>query len=271
MLFRSAYVGVNELQRRVVVRSVADGRESVVNADRNADRLAWSPTGDRIAFTSIAGRSPVFVAPPDGRWMNTASTVHGDLAWSPDGRTLAVAEHDENTPSYNGDPDRLGDRSAAETFAVTRDRLLVVNAPLPLDAGLAPVSLTAPRDRAARNADAYDRAWARSTSLYFSGPASADRRALWDAARVKHRAAAIGAKNDDELESAIHAMLRDRPPLKASATGRATMSAKPPGGKGTISVNGLLGKACASAGAPHGVRAAAVASRACRQIGRAHV
>ena len=45
---RIAYVGVNELQRRVVVRSVADGRESVVNADRNADRLAWSPTGDRI-------------------------------------------------------------------------------------------------------------------------------------------------------------------------------------------------------------------------------
>lgn len=225
---RVAYVGVNELQRRVVVRTIVDGRESVVNADRNADRLAWSPAGDRIAFTSINGRSPVFVAPPDGRWMNTVSTVHGDLAWSPDGRTLAVAEHDENIPGYNGDPDRLGDRSAAENFSGTRDRLVLLSAPLPVDAGLAPVALNAARDRAARNADAYDRAWARSTNLYFSAASAADRRALWETVKSKHRAEAITAKNDDELEAAIHAMLRERPPLKASATGRAAVSSANP-------------------------------------------
>ena len=225
---RVAYVGVNELQRRVIVRTVSDGREAVVNADKNADRLAWSPTGDRLAFTSITGRSPIFVASPDGRWTNTVATVHGDLAWSPDGRTLAVAEHDENVPAYNGDPDRLGDRSAAENFAASRDRLLLLSAPLPVDAGLAPVSLAAARDRAARNADAYDRAWARSTSLYFSAANASDRRAKWETVKTKHRAEAIAAKNDDELESAIHAMLRERPPLKVAATGRAAVSSANP-------------------------------------------
>ncbi len=225
---RVAFVGVNELQRRVVVRNIADGRETITNADRNADRLAWSPTGDRVAFTSISARSPVFVATPDGRFSNTIATVHGDLAWSPDGRTIAVAEHDENVPGYNGDPDRLGDRSAAENFAASRDRLLLLNAPLPVDAGLAPVALTASRDRAARNADAYDRAWTRSTALYFNAPGAADRKAQWEAVKAKHRAAAIAAKNDDELENAIHAMLRERPPLKASATGRAAVSSANP-------------------------------------------
>jgi gamma-glutamyltranspeptidase/glutathione hydrolase len=225
---RVAFVGANELTRRIVVRTVADNRETIANADRNADRLAWSPSGDRIAFTSIAARSPVFVAPPDGRWTNTAATVHGDLAWSPDGRTLAVAEHDENTPGYNGDPERLGDRVAAESFATTRDRLLLLNAPLPVDAGLAPVPLTTTRDRAARNADAYDRAWARSNALYFTAANAADRRAQWESVKAKYRAGAIAAKNDEELERAIHAMLRERPPLKNSATGRAAVSSAHP-------------------------------------------
>lgn len=225
---RIAFIGVNELQRRVVVRTVADGRESVVNADRNADRLAWSPTGDRLAFTSIAARSPIFVAPPDGRWLNTAATVHGDLAWSPDGRTLAIAEHDENAPGYNGDPERSGDRSNAESFGATRDRLLLLTAPLPLDAGLAPVALTAMRDRAARNAEAYDRAWARSAALYFTGASAAERRAQWESVKIRFRPAALEAKNDEELEQAIHAMLRERPPLKATASGRAAVSSAHP-------------------------------------------
>ncbi len=225
---RVAYVGVSELQRRVVVRTLADGRESIVNADKNADRVAWSPAGDRVVFTSIVGRSPIFVASADGRWTNTVATIHGDLAWSPDGRTIAVAEHDVNPPTYNGDPERLGDRSAAESFIATKDRVVLLSAPLPLDAGLAPVALTAARDRVARNADAYDRAWARSTALYFSGSTAADRRAQWESVKTKHRPEALAAKTDDELERAIHAMLRERPPLKNVATGRAAVSSANP-------------------------------------------
>jgi gamma-glutamyltranspeptidase / glutathione hydrolase len=229
---RIAFLQTTETGRRLVVRAVASpgtgsvARETVVNTDRNPERLAWAPSGDRIAFTAGA-RGGVYVAPVDGRWTNLASTKHGDLAWSADGKTLAIAEHDDVTTAYNGDPDRLGERVASEAFTST-EKFFFVAAPAAPDAGLAEQALTATRDRAARNADAYDRVWERSAKLYFSSSDAADRRARWDAARSKHRAAALAAKDDDELQRAIYAMLRERPMLKAPASGRAAVSSAHP-------------------------------------------
>src|SRR5260370_58972 len=78
------------------------------------------------------------------------------------------------TTAVNGAPGRLGDRIAAETFE--RDqKVFLVAAPAPLDAGLVEQVLAAPRDRAARYGDAYDRVWERSTKLYFSQPDAAQR------------------------------------------------------------------------------------------------
>ncbi len=221
---RLAYIVSSETGRRVVVRTIASSDESTANSDKNAERLAWSPAGDRVAFSTRTG---VFVAPTDGRWVNFVSSRHGDLAWSSDARTLAIAEYDDVVVGYNGDPDRLGDRTNAERFD-SKDTFYLVTAPVAPDAGLAAPTLTASRDRAARNADAYDRVWDRSTTLYFSQPDATDRRARWEAVKTKHRAAAIAATNDDELQRAIHAMLRDRPTLRNAATGRAGVSSANP-------------------------------------------
>jgi gamma-glutamyltranspeptidase len=169
----------------------------------------------------------VFVVAADGSWVNQASTHHGDVAWSPDGRTIAIAEYDEATPSYNGDPDRLGERVAAESFG-GGDRLYFVAAPPSPDAELAVRPVTAPADLAARNAEAYDRVWERSDRLYFAAPDAAERRARWKAAHDRHRAAAIAATDDEALERAIWAMLRERPPLREAATGRAAVSSAHP-------------------------------------------
>ncbi|MCX5768515.1 MAG: gamma-glutamyltransferase [Gemmatimonadetes bacterium] len=221
---RVAYIVTSENVRRVIVRGVQNGRETTVNADRAAERLAWSPTGDRVAFSTRAG---VFVSPADGRYTNIASTHHGDIAWSPDGATVAIAEYDEPSVGYNGDPDRLGERVAAERFGAT-DKLFFVAAPVAPDANLAEQHVTAADDRAARNAAAYDRVWERSTKLYFTAADATTRRAQWDAVRTKHRGEAVAARNDDELQRAIWAMLRERPPLKATATGRAAVSSAHP-------------------------------------------
>jgi gamma-glutamyltranspeptidase len=224
---RIAYVQPSERGTRLLVRGLQATRDSVVNTGHAPDDLAWSPTGDRIAFTESAGRGGVFVAAVDGSWVNQASTHHGDVAWSPDGRTIAIAEYAEATPSYNGDPDRLGERVAAESFGAG-DRLYVVAAPSSPDAGLAARAVSAPGDRMTRNADAYDRVWERSNQLYFATPDAADRRARWKAAHDRHRAAAIAATDDEALQRAIWAMLRERPPLREAATGRAAVSSAHP-------------------------------------------
>ena len=58
--------------------------------------VAWSPSGDRIAFTSSEeGSNQIFV-----RWMNTGATASitnltespGDLSWSPDGSKILFSK-----------------------------------------------------------------------------------------------------------------------------------------------------------------------------------
>jgi gamma-glutamyltranspeptidase len=223
---RMAFIQVTETGRRVIVRGLNDSREAVVNADRNAERVAWAPTGDRVAFTA-GNRGGVYVSPIDGRWMNLASTKHGDIAWSADGRTLAIVEHDDVTTAYNGDPDRLGERVATETFEGDQ-RVWFVAAPPPPDAALAEQAIVSTRDRTERYGEAYDRVWDRSTKLYFSQPDAAARLEQWQAVKAKHRPEALAAKSDDELQRAIYAMLRERPATRSSATGRAAVSSAHP-------------------------------------------
>lgn len=221
---RLAYIAVTEAGRKVLVRTLSSGAEQTANSDKNADRLAWAPTGDRLALSSRTG---IFVVPVDGRWSNFASTKRGDITWSPVANQFAVAEYDEVNVSYNGDPDRLGDRASAERYGAT-DTFWFVPAPIAPDVGTTEQMLSAAMDRAVRNADAYDRVWDRSTKLYFSQPDATVRRAQWEVVKDKHRAAAIAAKDDDALQRVIYAMLQDRPPLRNSASGRAAVSSAHP-------------------------------------------
>ena len=224
---RIAFIQPTETGRNVIVRGLNDQRASFVNTDRSAERVAWAPSGDRLAFTAGGRNGGIYIAPPDGRWTNLASTKHGDIAWSADGKTLAIVEHDDQTTAYNGDPDRLGERIASETFA-SEQKVFLVSAPPPPDAGLAEQTIVSARDRAERYGDAYDRVWDRSTKLYFSQPDASARVVQWQAVKAKHRPEALAAKSDDDLQRAIYAMLRERPATRSSATGRAAVSSAHP-------------------------------------------
>jgi gamma-glutamyltranspeptidase len=219
-----AYIASSETGRRVMVRSLATGDSSLANADRNAERIAWAPAGDRLVFSA---RSGTFVVPRDGRYTNFVSGKRGDLAWSPDGRTLAIAEYDQVTLGYKGDPDRLLDRTATDRIGAT-ERLYLLAAPAPPDAGLAEHGVTAARARVAHNADAFDRLWERSNRLYFSAPDAAARRAEWERVRTALRPRAITARTDDELQQVLHDAITRRPPLRVEASGRAAVSSAHP-------------------------------------------
>jgi gamma-glutamyltranspeptidase len=228
---RVAYIAVTETGRRLRVRSLsgdsARAADSVVIADRDAERPAWSPSGDRLAFTTGGARAGVFVAPTDGRYANLVSTRHAAPAWAPNGRTLTLAELGADPPGYNGDPARVTDRDVSENLA-SIGHLWSVAVPNAPDDALVERRVTAERSRRDRNAEAFDRVWTRSAELYFSTPEAAARRARWTALRDRYRPPALAAANDEALDDVIYAMLRERPPLREAATGRAAVSSAHP-------------------------------------------
>jgi gamma-glutamyltranspeptidase len=224
---RLAYVSVAEAGRRLRVRWIASDADSLAVGDRNVEHPAWSPSGDRLLFTVGGARPGVFVAPVDGRYVNLVSARHAAPAWSPDGRTILMVMLPNDPPGYNGDPNRLGDREVSDRLGV-ESTLWMVDAPAAPDAGLASRSVAVERPRAERNAEAFERVWARTASLYYAAPDATARRGEWARIKTRYAAAASAALTDSALADVMHRMLRERPPLREAAVGRAAVSSAHP-------------------------------------------
>jgi TolB protein len=71
--------------------SLADGKVSTLTSDWD-NFPAWSPRGDRIAFTSVrTGDVEVYTIRPDGsglRQLTHDLSNNGHPTWSPDGRSI---------------------------------------------------------------------------------------------------------------------------------------------------------------------------------------
>ena len=213
---RVAYVSIGDGARKLVVRDFDDDSSRTVLSDPRIEHPAWSPGGDRITWTATGPRGAVYVSPLDGRYTNLVSTHHAESAWKPDGKTITLAEipiDDGVAPvAYNGDPDRTSDREA-NLLAPAAGRMWTVDAPSVPDQQLVEQAGSAPSvDRARQNGDAFDQLWQRTASLYYSTPDAAARRERWVALKAKYRPRALAAKNDDELKSVLHDLLREHPP-----------------------------------------------------------
>ena len=225
---RLAYIQRTESGSRIRARTLtATPADSVVTSEHGPEAFTWSPSGDRIAFTSHGTRDALYVTPLDGRYVNFIAAGAGDVAWSPDGGTLLVAERDDDAVGYNGDPDRVGDRRASESLA-SRNRLLTIVAPAPPDAQPASVSVNATIDRRARNGDTFDRFARRIARTYFADPAASARAAEWRDVTAKLLPRALAAEDDDALDDVLQMAVAQRPALREMATGRAAVSSAHP-------------------------------------------
>ncbi|MEO7456710.1 MAG: gamma-glutamyltransferase [Gemmatimonadaceae bacterium] len=221
---RVAYSAAREDRTRLRIKYIAGDSDRVVIEDRDAEYPAWAPNGDRIAFTTRSGRAGVWVTTPDARYVNLVSNQRAEVAWSPDARTLALAEVPAGEVGYNGDPDRLGDRDARDEMPHA-GRLWFVDAPSAPDAGLAASVPPAP-DRRLRNAAAFASFVARMDTLYYRNAAA--RHARWEVLRDTYAPRALVAGTDEALEQVIHEMLRERPVLRDPAVGTSAVSSAHP-------------------------------------------
>ena len=227
---RLAWVSSSGTTRRIRVRSLeGSARDTTVLTDPRVEHPKWAPAGDRLTFTATGPRGGVYVVPGDGHYTNLVSARHAESAWSPDGKTLTLTDIPaaEFVAGYNGDPDRTGDREA-NLLSSASGGLWTMDAPAPADVGAVPAGTALPTTRAEFNADAFDQLSNRMIALYYSGPNTDDRRARWQAVTAKYRSQALAAKSDSDLKEVMHAMLRQHPPYRQSATGRAAVSSANP-------------------------------------------
>jgi gamma-glutamyltranspeptidase len=204
----------------------AAGVTRTLASDFAAEHPAWSPDGERIAFTTARGRAGVWVVAVADGYSNLVSARYARPAWHLAGERLLLAALPREELGYNGDPDRAVDRAIADPLPYAA-RLWLVDAPRAPDGGLVEVALDPP----AASADfvaSFDRVWDRIDQLYYSGPDAAERRARWVKLAEQYRPQARVATDAAALERIIHALLQERPPYREEATGRAGVSSAHP-------------------------------------------
>lgn len=231
-----AYTAPRGPRRELRVRDMINGTETVVVGDRGARSPSWSPDGQRLAFAASSGEPGVWVVGADGRYAQPVATEPAVPAWSSDGQWILLAAADPGDGGYNGDPDRLGERAAGDILRRPGGLQRVAAPAAPASATIAlELDLARPSDR---NAEAYDRVWARVARLYYglAGEGGLDAGAPaeepaglveWRRIGLAHRPAALAAADENALEDAIWRMVSERP-VGQGAVGRAGVSSAHP-------------------------------------------
>ncbi len=224
-----AFTATRDGRTRLHVIGIDGSNDRVLFPDQDAEYPTWSPDGSRLAFTSGGGRSAVWIADASGTGApEQVIARRGAPTWSPDAKSLVFAEAPIEGGAYNGDPDRVGDRDVGDLWPTVGRMWIAPAAPGVADSLVAEIPLRVTVERAVLNAEAYDRVHARIDRTYLAGADAARRREEWRRAHTKHRPVALAARSDVELEDAIWSLLRDRPALRAEASGRAAVSSAHP-------------------------------------------
>jgi len=191
---------------------------------------AWSPDGGRLAYAARRdGQGGVWVLPvPEMDETQVRSLGDEDAgaarvlvsrqaaapAWSPDGRTLLLADLADLEAGYNGAPARSTAEPPPLYARTGAYRLRTVPAPLPPDTGEAlVVGDVRPSD--ARWTLAFDRTWQLLRTLYYTHGPSAD---TWDALRTIHRPRAAAAETAADFERVVDELVAAQPLVHAPTT-----------------------------------------------------
>jgi gamma-glutamyltranspeptidase len=198
--------------------------------DRGAESSpAWAPDGARLAYAVTqdgAGSIRIVdVEAPEagvGRADDAlalpivVSRSSGQVAWSPDGRTLLVTDLAERDPGYNGQPRRGGDTGGPTFPAPTDLGARFLDAPVLPDATSRPLRAAVATSPARRLAT-FDAVWA---ALFGRANPDAASAPAWQTLRDRHRPRAAAAADDAALEDATDALIAEAPTIGPAITSR---------------------------------------------------
>jgi len=182
----------------------------------------WAPDGRRIAFSAERmGLGSLWVAELENLPQDEAgprpvapplllSRQGGQVAWSPDGRTLLVTETPPPDPGYNGNPSR--DPQDPPPLFTLRDEFQARFLPAPRapDEGDAPMAARVP-PLGYRWFATFDRVWSTLQRMYYAEGANA---AAWRALRDIYAPRASAARDESSLETVIDDLIAEQPLIK---------------------------------------------------------
>ena len=176
-----------------------DGAGSIRIVDVEAPEAGVGRADDALALPIVVSRHP------------------GQVAWSPDGRTLLVTDLAERDPGYNGQPRRGGDTGGPTFPAPTDLGARFLDAPVLPGRDVA----AAPR-RGPHVAGAPPRHLRRDLGRARpAGPIRTPRAPpAWRALRDRHRPRAAAAADDAALEDVTDALIAEAPPIGPAITSR---------------------------------------------------
>jgi len=189
---------------------------------------AWSPDGRRLAFGETHdGWGSIRIAaielPGDADAPSAGpappvvvSRRAGQVAWSPDGRTLLVTDLADHDDGYNGQPQRETYVAAASFPSAMDAGARFIDAPAPPDASTRPLRATVgptPERRLAM----FDGVWEALARRYYAQEPSAS---AWRALRDRYRPLAAAAADEAALEDLTDALIADQPLVRAPVTSR---------------------------------------------------
>lgn len=200
------------------------GRNTPFRALRaRGDELSptWAPDSRRIAFSAVRqGLGSLWVAelerPGDDEAERPAAPPQlvsrhgGQVAWSPDGRTLLITSAPDREPIYNGNP-RRDDGEAPPLFALDAFKARLLPAPAPPDEGETPVSSRVPNGGGTRWLSAFEQVWGTLRTLYYPRGSTAE---AWQALRDVYAPRAAAARDEVSLEAVVDDLIAEQPLIK---------------------------------------------------------
>jgi gamma-glutamyltranspeptidase len=191
---------------------------------------AWSPDGRRLAYAVTrdgAGSIRVVDVAPASAEAGTDRPIEdaapiviarraGEVAWSPDGRTLLVTDLADRDDGYNGEPGRGAHRGGPAFPAFSDLGARFLEAPQPPGAVGRPLRARV-RGAPARRLALFDAVWDALAGRY---PAGSPAAAGWRALRERHRSDAAGARDDAAFEDALDALVAEAPLVREPVTSR---------------------------------------------------